>query len=320
MPTLAVPVVRPKCDRMQDPANEEKDVPENREEIDHDEPYLDEREELAVSQHRGLSAVSVYTVVFAEGKEELERPLTSLWWSGVAAGLAISASILAEGILHHIYADHPYRVAIENLGYTVGFILVILGRMQLFTENTITPILPLLREKSGHMLFCTARLWGIVFVANLVGTFITAAVSYHLGTAPDEYLEGMMGISRHFNENSLWDGFVLGIPAGFFIASIVWLLPSSKGFEIFTIFLLTYLIAIGDFTHVIAGSGELFLLVVAGEETIWRAFALIFTTLCGNVLGGTGLFALLAYGQVAQELEDRDNKRQEDERKERSSA
>ena len=117
----------------------------------------DEKEDA--EQSHALSAVSVYLVVHEEGLEELNRPAMSLWWSGVAAGIGISASVLAEGILHTTFAGHAYRAAIENWGYTVGFVLVILGRLQLFTENTLTAILPLLSRRSGEMLWCTARLW-----------------------------------------------------------------------------------------------------------------------------------------------------------------
>lgn len=274
-------------------------------EIKEQAPRLTEEEADDVQRHRSLSAISVYTVVYAEGKEELARPLTSLWWSGVAAGLGISASVLAEGILHHVFLEHPYRHAIENIGYTVGFILVILARLQLFTENTITAILPLLTERTGRALWCTARLWAIVLVANLAGTAMTAYITPALGVTAPDYIEGMMAISHHYGHLSAWEGFARGIPAGFFVAALVWMLPSSKGSEIWTIFVFTYLIAMGDFTHVVAGSTELFMLIFAGEISIDHAVGLFLSTLAGNIVGGTGLFALLAYGQVVNELEHR---------------
>lgn len=276
----------------------------DREEVDADKAYLSEREEMEVTEHRSLSAVSVYTIVHAEGIEELERPVMSLWWSGVAAGLGISASVLCEGILHHIFEGHPRLAAIENLGYTVGFILVILARLQLFTENTITPILPLLAERTSKMAWCTARLWGVVFAANMAGTFVTALLSLVIGTSNPDHIEAMLAISHHYYEFTPGDAFARGIPAGFFIAALVWMLPSSRGFEIFTIALFTYIIALGDFTHVIAGSTELFMLILSGEAGIGKSAALTLATLAGNVLGGTGLFALLAYGQVVSEIGD----------------
>ncbi|MFD1797611.1 formate/nitrite transporter family protein [Paracoccus aurantiacus] len=263
---------------------------------------VEDKEDAA--ENHGLSAVSVYIVVHEEGMDELRRPVKSLWWSGVAAGIAISASVLAEGILHSIFEDHPYRPAIENLGYTVGFVLVILGRLQLFTENTITAILPLLSRPSRDMLWCTARLWTIVFFANMVGTLSAAIMTLWIGTVPPDYVEGMMAISAHYAELGVWDVFVRGTPAGFFVAAIVWMLPSARASSIFVIMMFTYLIAMGDFTHVIAGSTELFLLLLDGQIGVSHALSLLVATLLGNILGGTGLFAVLAYGQVADEMDD----------------
>ncbi len=261
-------------------------------------------EALQIAKHRSLAPRAVYEVINLEGREEIRRPLGSLWWSGLAAGIGIAASVLAEGILHVMFANHPYQGPIENMGYTVGFILVILGRLQLFTENTITVVLPVLKDKSLSLFLCAARLWGVVFAANLTGTFFVALLSIHGGTVVPEYVEGMKSVSHHFAEFSAWEALKYGVPAGFFIAAIVWMLPSSEGFEIFVIFLFTYLIAMGQFTHVIAGSNEAFLLWLAGDITWTKCwFGLILPSFVGNVLGGTGLFALLAYGQVKAEIE-----------------
>ena len=141
-------------------------------------------EALQIAKHRALAPRAVYEVINLEGREEIKRPLSSLWWSGIAAGVGISSSILAEGILHTIFANHPYQGPIENMGYTIGFILVILGRIQLFTENTITVVLPVLKDKSLSLLGCAARLWAVVFAANLVGTFFVALLTTHGGPCP----------------------------------------------------------------------------------------------------------------------------------------
>lgn len=93
------------------------------------------------------------------------------------------------------------------------------------------------------------------------------------------------------------------MPAGFFIAALVWMLPSAKGSEVIVIILFTWLIAASGFTHVVAGSNEIFNLVVIGEMNIITAFTHhIFPVLIGNIIGGTGLFAVLAYGQIHHEL------------------
>jgi len=257
-----------------------------------------------VAANGRLSALTVYSIILREGEEELHRPKTSLWWSGVAAGIGISTSVLAEGIIRSsIGADAPYLSIIESLGYTFGFVLVIMCRLQLFTENTITVVLPVLTSPKRDKFYLTARLWAIVFAANMFGTFVTAALAVHGGILTDEILSSIFEISRHVAEVPPMEALLRGIPAGFFIAALVWMLPSAKGSEIIVIMLFTWLIAAGEFTHVIAGSNEIFNLVMIGEMGIVSAFTHhIFPILIGNILGGTGLFAMLAYGQVSQEI------------------
>jgi len=270
--------------------------------IDDMERHLSPAEVRLVDDSLKLSAPGVYSVIRREGEEELERPAKSLWWSGIAAGIGISTSVLAEGVLSAELEGYAYRDLVQNLGYTVGFVLVILARLQLFTENTITPVLPLLAGAGDNCLSRMLRLWGIVFAANMIGTFLAAAF-FMLGTVTPEHLAGMMGVSHHYAEAAGWDALVRGIPAGFLIAVLVWMLPSSKGFELWIIMLFTFLIAAGDFTHVIAGAVEVFMLILHGELGIVAGVGtLILPTLVGNVIGGTAIFALMAYAQVQEEL------------------
>ena len=268
------------------------------------EKSLTREEREAVSEHGRLSALTVYSIILREGQEELHRPKSSLWWSGVAAGIGISTSVLAEGIIRSsLSADLPYLSILESLGYTFGFVLVIMSRLQLFTENTITVVLPVLASPSRKQFYFTARLWLIVFAANMFGTFVTAALAVHGGILPEPILSSIYDISRHVAELSPMTALLRGIPAGFFIAALVWMLPSAKGSEVIVIMLFTWLIAAGEFTHVIAGSNEIFNLVMIGEMSIVTAFTHhIFPILIGNILGGTGLFAMLAYGQIKEEM------------------
>ncbi|MBJ6137855.1 formate/nitrite transporter family protein [Marinobacter litoralis] len=268
------------------------------------EKSLTSKERDTVSQNRSLSSLAVYSVILREGKEELERPKISLWWSGVAAGLGISTSVLAEGLIHaNLGPDHPYLTLIASLGYSFGFVLVILSRLQLFTENTITVVLPILAQPTRNGFYCSARLWGIVLTANLCGTFVTAAIFVHGGILTADTLTAILEISRHLATLTPAETLLRGIPSGFFIAAIVWMLPSAKRSEVLVIVMFTWLIAAGDFTHVIAGANEIFALVVNGEMIISTALLYhIAPVLIGNILGGTGLFAMLAYGQVQEEM------------------
>ena len=269
---------------------------------DDTEQHLTAAEIELVDDSLKLSAPAVYSVIRREGEEELARPTKSLWWSGIAAGIGISTSVLAEGVLSAELEGYAYRDLVQNFGYTVGFVLVILARLQLFTENTITPVLPVLARASDDCLPRMLRLWGIVFAANMIGTFLAAAF-FMGGTVTPEHMAGMMAVSHHYAEAAGWDALVRGIPAGFLVAVLVWMLPSSKGFELWIIMLFTFLIAAGDFTHVVAGAVEVFLLILHGELGIIAGVGtLILPTLIGNVIGGTVIFTMLAYAQVQDEI------------------
>lgn len=264
---------------------------------------LTAREQDQVKKRRRLSAMTVYAILHAEGEEELRRPVRSLWWSGVAGGIAISTSLLAEGLLYNAFEERPRRTFIAQFGYSAGFIIVTLSRLQLFTENTISVILPLLADWSLDKLGCMMRLWSVVLVANLVGTFATAFIALKLMVTAPENITAMLELSRNAAEIQDWRALLLGVPAGFYIAALVWLLPSSKSFEIFTIIFISWLIAAGGFTHVIVGSSKVFMVVINGDLSLWTALIHnLLPTFAGNVIGGSGLFALLAYAQVSREM------------------
>lgn len=251
-----------------------------------------------------LQAKTVYEVIQREGEKELKRPVGSLWWSGFAAGIAISTSVVAEAILHVALPESGWRPPLESFGYCVGFMIVILGRMQLFTENTITPVLPIMADFSRRSLLSMMRLWGVVLGANLAGTFTAAVFATLVGVATAEQLTAFYEISRH----AVLSGtpiatLLLAIPAGFYVAALVWMLPSSKGFEVWIIIIMTYLIAIGGFSHVIVGSVEAFLLLLDGQAGVVQVLGFLLPALVGNIIGGTALFSLLAYGQVREEID-----------------
>ena len=245
----------------------------------------------------------IYEVVRRLGDEEMERPATSLWWSGIAAGLSISFSLLAEAILATHLPDAPWRPLIASLGYSVGFLMVVLGRQQLFTESTITVVLPVLDTITAAKVTRVARLWGIVLAANLTGTLFAALFCTFTPVLSPELLDGMMEVSRKLLELSLAEMFLRGIASGFLIAAMVWMIPSAETAKFAVVTLMTYLIAVGGFTHIIAGSLEGYLLVLSGAWPWWQMIGqFMLPVLIGNIVGGSALFAVISYAQVKDEI------------------
>ena len=261
------------------------------------------REAERVEEHSTPPAPVIYDVVRRMGAQEMERPAVSLWWSGLAAGLSMSFSLFAEAILRQHLPEAEWRDLVVALGYPVGFVMVVLSRQQLFTENTITVVLPVMAEPTAYHFKCAARLWTIVLVANLVGTLLAALLVSFTPVVTPEVRDAMMEVSRAAMPGGAVQGLFHGVTAGFLMAALVWLMPAAEGAQFFVVYLMAYLIGASGSAHIIAGSVESFLLVVNGELGVGAMLA-EFTgpVLAGNIIGGTVLFAVLSYAQVAKEL------------------
>src|SRR5437868_498380 len=128
-------------------------------------------------QRSSPSGAVVYHAISKEGEDELSRSTSALAWSGLAAGLSMGFSMVAQGLLRAHLPDTSWQPLVASFGYSVGFLIVVLGRQQLFTENTLTVILPLLQKKDGRTLRNVARLWTTVLLANLAGALAFAFVA-----------------------------------------------------------------------------------------------------------------------------------------------
>jgi formate/nitrite transporter FocA (FNT family) len=264
---------------------------------------ISEREVEDIEELSSPRTPVIYEIVRRHGEEEMARPIVSLWWSGVAAGLSISFSLLAQAILQTHLPDAPWRPLVTDFGYSAGFIMVVMSRQQLFTESTITAVLPVMAALSWNSLGKLARMWGVVLIANFAGTLFAALFCRFTPVLAPELLHGMLDISRHILSHSVPEMFFRAIAAGFLMAAMVWLIPSAESAQFYVIVLMTYLISAGGFMHIVAGSVEAFLLVLDGQLG-WLAMLGQFAipTLIGNIVGGTALFALIAYAQVMKEI------------------
>jgi formate/nitrite transporter FocA (FNT family) len=245
----------------------------------------------------------IYEVVRRLGEEEMERPLSSLWWSGVAAGLSISFSLLSQAILTAHLPQASWQPLVVSFGYCIGFIMAVLSRQQLFTESTITAVLPVAADVTRRNIVGMARLWAIVLAANLTGTLFAALFCTFTPVLPGDIYSAMLEISRDLLAFGWWEMAFRAIAAGFLMAAMVWLMPGAEGAQFHVITLMTWLIAVSGFTHIVAGSLESYLLVFSGEWVWWRMLTdFMVPVLIGNMIGGTALFALIAYAQVMDEI------------------
>jgi formate/nitrite transporter FocA (FNT family) len=262
-------------------------------------PELEEKEKKKADEEESLNASITYEVIRREGEKELERSPQALAWSGLAAGLSMGFNLVAEGLLRSHLPDAPWRPLVAKLGYSVGFLIVILGSQQLYTENTLTPIVPLLTRKSGEMLGRVLRLWGIVCVTNLLGTIVFAWVLARTTLFDMEVHAAFLSLASEALRGDFATTFVRAIFAGWLIALLVWMLPGAETEQVPVIVAMTYLVGIAGLAHIIAGSVEVAYLVARGAATWGDYFGrFVIPTALGNTLGGVTLVAALNHAQV----------------------
>ncbi|MDK2104223.1 formate/nitrite transporter family protein [Acinetobacter baumannii] len=262
------------------------------------------REKMAVEEHEKLSPRLVYEIIRRDGAEELDRSTAALIFSGIAAGLVISFSFVFKAIIaSYIPTDAIWTDLITNFGYTIGFLIAILGHMQLFTENTITTVVPLFKPFTLDKLRAVGRLWGIVILCNIIGTALASLFFLTTDLFTPNIDKALDELAHHVASFSATQNLLKGVMSGLLIAALVWMLPSVSN-KFLVIFFMTYLIGLGDFTHVVVGSTEMSYLVWQGEASLGEyLFNFLIPTTIGNIIGGTGVFTLLIYGQVTEELE-----------------
>lgn len=259
----------------------------------------DKKTQEEVEQRSSPSGEIVYRAIHKEGDDELQRSTSALAWSGLAAGLSMGFSVLSQALLHAGLADTSWRPLVVNFGYSVGFLIVILGRQQLFTENTLTVILPLLQRRDGKTLRNVLRLWTTVLLANLAGGLLFALAMARSAAIDDGVHQAMVKIA----EGSMAGGFATvmlrGVFAGWLIALMVWLLPFAETARVWVIVIVTYVVGLAGFSHIIVGSTEAMFLMFGGYMSgIDCVTHFIVPALLGNCIGGVALVAALNHAQV----------------------
>jgi formate/nitrite transporter FocA (FNT family) len=264
------------------------------------EPNLNEYEEQNVAQCIRPNAAVIHEVVRLDGENALRRPVSDLAWSGLAAGLSMGFSLVGRGLLEAHLPDQSWRPIITSLGYSLGFLIVVMGRQQLFTQTTLTAVLPLLSHPNRRTWKRVLRLWGVVLVSNLVGTLIFAWLVGHTEVFSPEVRATFGQIGMRTIDGDLGPKFLGGVFSGWLIALMVWLFPGAESARIWIIIFITATIGLSNFSHVIAGSVETLYVVTLGNASWGTYFGqFLIPALIGNIIGGVSLVAMLNHAQVS---------------------
>jgi formate/nitrite transporter FocA (FNT family) len=252
--------------------------------------------------------------VIADGQSELERATPGLAFSGFVAGLNVSFGAIAMGIFAALTGGMGL---VPILFSPLGFLIVILGKAELFTAHTVSGVAATLKEFS--YIRNLVRLWVVIFVFNLLGAIFFAALVVYGKVLPPSALGFLLKEPDKLLEFGFWSMVLKGVLGGWLVALMPWLAASTKDTitEFFSIYALALLIPAAGLPHCIVGSSEFLMSIFSGDiSPLQYLGSFLIPTTIGNVVGGIGLVTLLNWGQVLgskkktslDQVVDRENK------------
>jgi formate/nitrite transporter FocA (FNT family) len=266
------------------------------------EPNLDK--DGPQSQQRDLdrpTANEIYEQVSRNARQELRRPMRALAISGIVGGLTMGLTGLSVSVIAAQLGSAPWAQFVALLFYPVGFMAVILGRAQLFTENTLYPVALILVER--RHVWETVRLWAMVLPANIAGAFLFALLAARTKALQPATLQALVQMGAAAATPVAWHIFWSGVVGGWIIAMVAWLVSGSHSItgSVAVIWVLTFIVGLGHFAHCVATSGEILAAVLSHCVTWGAYFRWLLPATLGNIAGGVILVTLLEYGQVKAE-------------------
>jgi formate-nitrite transporter family protein len=244
------------------------------------------------------TAVDIYQQVSRNARRELQRPAKALAISGIVGGLTMGLTGLSVSVVQALLGLAPSAQFIALLFYPMGFAAVILGRGQLFTENTLYPVALILAERR-HFL-STLRLWSIVFLSNVAGALLFAVLAARTRALRPPILHSLVQLGVAAAVPGPRTIFWSAVVGGWLIAMVAWLVSGSHSItgSVAVIWVLAFVVGLGHFAHCIATSGEILAAVLSHAVSLTSYLRWLALATLGNILGGVVLVTLLEYGQV----------------------
>jgi formate/nitrite transporter FocA (FNT family) len=250
------------------------------------------------------TAREIFHQVERNAHDELQRSPHALGFSGFAGGLSMGLTGIGVAAALAALGELPGKEFLAYMFYPIGFIAVIIGRAQLFTENTLYPVALILSQRRHF--FETARLWVVVFIGNVLGAIGFAALAIRTDALKADVHNQLVQLGSAAVQGSASHIFWSAVIGGWLIALVAWLVTASHWTigQIAVIWLLTYVVGIGHFSHCIASTGEIMSAVFAGVLPFHRYLSWLGLATAGNIFGGVTIVTLLNFGQVHAGEED----------------
>ena len=248
----------------------------------------------------------ILTQITEEGLTQHKRSNGSLLLSALGAGLEISFSVLLMGVVYTLFHNQISEAGMHTLlaiCYPLGFLFVILGKSELFTEHTTVAVLPTITNKSSFT--SLLRIWAIVLGGNIIGVFIFSVILSVLPVSmniitPEAY--------HHIAETLLkykWYSIVgSAVLAGWLMGLLGWLTTSSNDTisRIFIIILVTFVIGMAGLHHSVVGATEVLTGVLTSKDiTLHDFLRFMCLAVTGNIIGGSFFVAAFKKSHTKEE-------------------
>jgi formate/nitrite transporter FocA (FNT family) len=263
---------------------------------------MPQKQDTAIDTQR-LTAHEIFDAAKNNARSELRRSWRSLAVSGFAAGITLGLTGIGVASVRALLGDGGWQQLLAYVIYPVGFIAVIIGRQQLFTENTLYPVILVLDERRYRYLLDTLRLWAVVFVANVFGALTFAALVMQTTALRPDISTKLVLLGHDAAQGTFAHFFWSGVIGGWLIALVAWMVTASHWTigQVAMIWLLTFIVGVGHFAHCIVTSCEILSAMLAGAVSPGGYLHWLLPATLGNIAGGVFIVSVLNYGQVRQE-------------------
>ena len=244
------------------------------------------------------SAADIYERVKREAGEEIDRPIAALAFSGLFAGASVGFGAIASAAAATALGGHQDAQLVGAIFFPVGFIVVIIGRAQLFTENTLYPVTLVLDERR-HLL-ATLRLWAVVLSTNLIGAALFALLLTKTAALTPQIVATVAQAGHHATLGHWASFFWSAVLGGWAVALVAWLVQSGGAVigQIALIWTLVFFVGLLGLDHSVSTTIEVMCAALKSEVHLGHALVWFSAVLLGNIAGGVLITAVLNYGQV----------------------
>lgn len=241
-----------------------------------------------------------------EGERRLTRDVKGLSASGFAGGAEVAFGILAVMVVTGAAAEvAPEGTAhvIGSLVFGIAFVLITVGRAELFTENFHIPVGAVYAKRAP--LWALGRMWVVTLLFNIVGLLLFLWLLSVDGVLEPATVEAAGKAATTYAERDTIAALASAVVAGTVITVFTWAIAAaeSASTRVMLSLLVGFLLVAPSLNHAVVAFGKILFGILLDSGTasvgeLWRNLGL---ATAGNLVGGVGIVFLTRLAQVRGE-------------------